>query len=219
MGVHDAPPIRPGAAPVLDTGAVRFSTFAVTQPIWVRMTDVLLRWLRYHFGAASRIEYPSIVDRVFVDGESSPITIASLAEWKPTESDKRPAILVDRLDQETDLANRPIGIQYQGVREGYHTDFMRGQHVVHCLGGREGEAEYLAAEVWRELKRFAPIAQKYLCLYRFMPERIMKRRQLDEYREHYVASIPVFYYYEESWRIWNTEELPITQIQTILNGV
>jgi len=219
MGDYDSLPIRPGAAPILDTGEVRFTTFAATQPIWVRMTDVLLRWLRYHFSAAARIEYPDLVGRVWTDNESSPIVIASLAEWKPTTSDQRATILIDRLDQETDMNTRPIGPQYQGVRQGYFTDFMRGQHVVHCIGGREGEAEYLAAEVWRELKRFAPIARDYLCLYRFLPERIMKRRQLsDDYKETYTVSIPVFYYYQEAWRLNNTEEVPITEIQTILNG-
>lgn len=220
MGVYDAPPIRPGAAPILDTGEVRFTTFAATQPIWLRITDALLRWLRFHFGAASRIEYPNLVDRVWTDNESSKIVIASLAEWRPTQTDERPALLVDRLDQETDMNTRPIGPQYQGVRQGYFTDFMIGRHVVHCLGGREGEAEYLASEVWRELKRFAPIAREYLCLYRFLPERIMKRRQLsDEHREHYACSIPVFYGYQEAWRLHPNPEVSVTQIQTILNGV
>jgi hypothetical protein len=217
MGSLDASPIRPGAAPTLDTGAIRFSTFAATQPIWVRMTDVLIRWLRYHFGDASRIEYPDLVDRVYVDGDSSKIVITSLAEWKPNSSDHRPAILIDRLDQETDMANRPIGPQYQGIRTGYFTDFMRGQHVVHCLGGREGEAEYLAAEVWRDLKRFAPKAREYLCLYRFLPERIMKRRQLDEHKETYAVSIPCSYYYDESWKLTNLSESEITGIFTTVN--
>lgn len=220
-GQYDAPPIRPGAEPTLDVGAVRFAAETAIQPIWIRMTPVLVRWLRHHFSAESRIEFANLIGRVWTGNvETTGIVITSLAEWKPDMSGERPSILVDRLDQVEDLAKRPIGMQFQGVRPGHFMSFMQGQHVIHCLGGREGEAEFLACEVWREMKRFAPKVQKYLCLYRFQPERIMKRRQLeDEVKEHYVTSVPVSYYYDESWRLYDTDETEVTNIQTILNGL
>lgn len=216
----DEPPIRPGAAPTLDTTAVGFAAVAASQPIWMRMTEVLVRWLRYHFSAASRIEYPFLVNRVWVDNETSPIMIDSLARWNPNQSQERPAILVDRLNQETDVQHRVLGEQYQGIRPGNYTGYMVGHHVVHCLGGRDGETEYLASEVWREIKRFGHIARQYLCLARFLPEQILKRKQLsDEHREHYATSIVLSYNYTESFRTYNVAEAEITQIQTVIAGL
>lgn len=219
MPDYDAQPIRPGAAPTLTLSALGNASNGASQPISQRMTEVLIKWLRFHFSLASRIEYPVLADRVWTNLESTPLVISSLAEWKPNEADKRPAILIDRLDQETDMQHRPIGPQYQGVKEGYHEDFMVGQHVVHCLGGKEGEAEYLAFEVWRELKRFAPVVRDYLCLYRFIAMRVPKRRKLDdEHSSTHAISIPVIYNYGESWKLFPTDESVVTQIQTILDG-
>lgn len=218
---YDAPPIRPGAEVTLDAAAVRFTEESTWQPVWIRMTPVLVRWLRHHFSVASRIEFPNLTERVWTnDPATTGIVITSLAEWNPRQSGQRPTILVDRLDQQEDLSKRPIGMQFQGIRKDYFMSFMQGQHVIHCLGGREGEAEFLADEVWREMKRFSPRIQPYLCLYRFQPLSITKRRQLsDEYKEHFVTSVPIMYYYDESWRLYNVGESEVTNIGTVLAGL
>ncbi len=195
----DLDPIRPDAAPQLNAATVGVESQKLAQPIYVRMTEVLVRWLRFHFSVATRIEYPNLVERVWVDSPNTPIVIASLAEWKPTNADQRPVILVDRMDQDRDLPHRGIGDQYQGVRQDAYSFITVGQHVVHCFGGREGEAEYLAAEVWRELVRFAPLMRDRLCLLRLLPYKIGKRVQLsDDHKETYNIPIVIMYGYWDS---------------------
>lgn len=215
----DAPPIREGAAPTISVSGVGFNSLAGHQPGWVRLTEALVRWLRGHFSVASRIEYPDLVGRVWTSNrEQSPIQICSLAEWNPTESNKRPAILVDRLDQERDLAHQAIGDQWQGVRPGNYWILKTGQHVVYCVGGREGEADLLAAEVERELVRFGPIAQQYLCLMRFRPVKTGRRVQIPEYREHYASPIVCIYAYQDMFRIFPVDEEAIAAIKAVVTA-
>lgn len=212
---YSVPSIRPGAAPTLDVVQAGLTATPTAAPVYVRLTEVLVSWLRWHFSAASRIEYPNLVGRVYTPAnkESSPIVITSLAEWTPQTANKRPSVLVDRLDQERDMQTRGIGDQFQGVAPGNYQHFMIGQHVVHCIGGREGEAEYLAAEVWRDLSRFAPVARERLCLYRFLPMKIGKRVQLDEHKETYTVPVPMIYGYGEAWGVHALDEEEINAIR------
>jgi hypothetical protein len=214
---YDVDPIRPGAEPRLSvSGAGLTTTNGADQPIYVRMTNALTRVLRYGFGAASRIEYPDLVDRVWVEGESSPIQISSLAEWRPASASARPAILIDRLDQDHDVTHRAIGDQYQGVKPGAFSWLVTGAHAAHCIGGRDGEAEILGAQVWRNLKRWAPIIRQSLCLVRFLPVKIGRRAQIAEFKQHYVVSVIVTYGYWEASRIIPLDEEEITSIRLSL---
>jgi hypothetical protein len=213
----DLPPVRPGAAPTIDLVATNLDENAQWQPAWVRVTAGLVKWLRFHFASAARIEHPALADRVWTADPSSPIFISSLAEWNPTQSTQRPAVLVDRLEQAKDMGARAIGDQFQGGAPGRYGHLMQGRHVVHCLGGREGEADLLAWEVWRELVRFArPVGQR-LCLLRLLPERIGKRVQLTaESKEHYTTPIELGYGYLEEWRLTVQDEPEVTAINTLL---
>lgn len=213
---YSVPPIRAGAVPTLDTVATGMTDLQ-PQPVFLKITTLLTRWLRYHFSAASRIEFPVLINRVWTSDEQSPITITSLAEWNPKNSEQRPAILIDRLDQGKDMDHRIIGDQLQGVQPGYFTDITLGQHVIHCIGGREGEAETLAAEVWRELKRFGPVFRDKVCLMRFLPVKIGRRVQLEEYKEHYTVPISVVYAYQETWKLTVADEEEVTAIRSILS--
>lgn len=217
----DAPPIRDGAAPQLDptaTGA-KLDALSCIQPAYMVLTTAIVGWLRYHFGAESRIEYEPLKSRVYtpLNMESSPIQIMSLAEWKPTTAGQRPCILVDRLDQDKDMLNRPIGEQFQGVRMGYFGNFWIGQHVVHCVGGREGEAELLAAEVLRDLERFAPVVRERLNLLRLTTLKVGKRRQIEEYKEHFSVPVPVVYGYQNAWTVRPLDEQEIAAIRVQFN--
>jgi len=211
----DADPIRPGAAPTFDPVTTGIDARGCIQPAYLQITDSLVSWLRYHFSLASRIEYPALVDRVYLpnDREKSPIQISSLAEWNPKNAGQRPAVLVDRLEQDKDMQNRPIGEAFQGITPGYYGNFMLGQHVIHCLGGREGEAELLAAEVFRDVDRFAPIARQRLNLLRFTCVKVGKRRQMEESREHYSVPVICVYGYQNAWKITPLDEAEITTIR------
>lgn len=214
---HDIDPIRASANPTIDVVSAGLRTNVHWQPAWVRMTEVLVRWLRFHFSAESRIEHPDLIGRVWTAQPSSPIFISSLAEWAPNQSQERPAVLVDRLDQDKEMNQRGIGDQLQGIKPGQFAHFMNGQHVVHCLGGRDGEAEAVAFEVWRELTRFAPYLRELLCLLRLLPMRIGKRVQLSqEHKEHYSVPIVLAYGYSEAWRVKVLDEEEITAIKSLV---
>lgn len=214
-------PIRTAAIPTLDIPASGLDQNTAIQPAWFRLTEALVKWLRFHFSSSVRIEHPDLIDRVWVsDPEKSPIFISSLAEFAPKSSQQRPSILVDRLDQEKNMQQRGIGDSLQGVAPGAYAHLMNGRHVVHCLGGREGEAEILAFEVWRELVRFAPEIGPRLCLIRLLPGRIGKRVQLsNEHSEHYTVPIEIGYSYFEQWRVYPTDEAEITAIKTMINSL
>lgn len=215
---YDADPIRPGADPRLDVNAAGLRNRQTLNPASIRMTGALVGWLRYHFGLASRIEFPNLAGRVYTsDPGTTQIWIGSLAEWKPELSGKRPALLVDRLAQDFDMQHRVLADQFQGIKPGFYCDFMQGTHVVHCVGGREGETDFLAYEVWREFGRYRNIARDALCLHRFLPLQIGKRVQLaDEHKEHYTVPVIVAYAYEQTWRVRPLDEVEITQVRTVL---
>lgn len=210
-------PIRAAASPTLDVVSAGLRTGSDVQPAWIRLTEGFVKVLRWHFADASRIEFPVLVDRVWVaDNERSPIVITSLAHWNPTQSAERPAILVDRLDQSKDLQNRGIGDALMGIRPGGYAHFMNGQHVVHCLGGREGEAEYLACEVFREFTRFGRVIAEALCLNKLLTTTVGKRVQLsNEAKEHYSIPVTLFYHYSEAWAVRPTDEEEVMGIKTL----
>lgn len=219
VDAYDAPSVRPGAAPTLSVSGSGLAAGQQIQPAWLRITAAIVRVLRWHFGAAGRIEHPDLADRVWTaDQEQSPIQIASLAEWKPANAGQRPAVLVDRLDQEKDVARRLIGNQYQGVRPGYLWWLKTGSHVVHCLGGREGEVDVLAWEVERDLARFANVIREAVCLHRFDVVTIKKRTQLDDEHgtHHYTVPVVCTYGYEETARVFPLDEAEVTAVRTLL---
>lgn len=214
----DLPPLRPGAAPTLSISGSQIGANRTQQPAWIRVTSVLVQALRWHFSLASRIEFADLAARVWTPDPQTPIVITSLAEWKPDSSSQRPAILVDRLVQEKDQQTMGIGDQLMGIKQGNFSDFMTGSHVIHCLGGREGEADILATEVWRELKRFAQEIRKAACLLRFRPYQIGKRVQIGaEQKEHYSTPILALYGYEEAWRVTPLDEAEVLSLRTTIN--
>jgi hypothetical protein len=217
---YDLPPFRqlppPPSAPTITVSTVA-GTDVTIQPAWYRLTGALVRWIRFHFSLVTRIENPALIGRVWTPAEDAPIFISSLAEWEPRKSEQRPAVLVDRLDQDKDMAHRGIGDQLQGGQPGRFAHFMNGRHVVHCLGGAEGEAELLAHEVWRDLVRFAPVLREKLCLLRLIPVRVGKRVQLsNEYKLIYTVPVELSYAYEECWRVQALDEPEITAIKSVL---
>ncbi len=212
----DVTPIRPGAAPDLNVVLADLVGRLDHQPVWSYMTQKLVKWFRYHFSLAARIELPDLADRVWLpDQEKSPIKITSLAEWTPLAADQRPAILVDRLDQDLDQKTAGIGERLMGGAPGFrYAHFVAGSHVVHCLGGREGEADNLANEIWRECSRFAHVFREAMCLYRFRAVKVGKRAQITETdgKQHYSTPVLLTYYYEESWKVTPLDEAAVAAI-------
>lgn len=224
--MNPADPLRAGALPNLDRDAAKLYPTSTgsglpdyVAPAFVWMTGKLAGWMQYHFGVTTRIEFPALKDRVWSsDPAVSQIWIGSLAEWDPKQSEKRPAILIDRAEQDLDVQHLGIGAgQLQGVRPGYYMHYMTGTHEFNCLGGREGEAEYLAAEVWRELTRYADRVRRWLCLARLLPVRVGRRRQLDQYKEIYTVPVFLSYVYTEAWTSKPADEAEVNAVRSIVS--
>lgn len=211
-------PVRPGADPQLNLAQAGLAGRPGQGPPWLYMTQTLVRLLRWAFSAQSRIEFPALADRVWTNDEASPIWISSLAEWAPAKANQRPCLLVDRLPQKLDQARAVIGRQFQGVKPGQYMHFMGGAHVVHCTGGRDGEAEFLAAQAFRWLAFYANQIEEALCLIRFRAVEVGKRTQLEDYKEVYTVPLPVEYYYQENWKVYPTDEKEVMGIITGLGG-
>jgi len=219
VDAYDLPPPRPGAAPKLDTSSAgaNIQPRPSNGPQWSLLTPAFIRILQYHFGDASRIEDPYLVGRVWTNQPSSPIVITSLAEWKPDQSNQRPALLVDRLQQMRDPSKNLIGGgQFQGVRPDNYALFMVGSHVIHVVGGREGEADVLAKEVGRELSRFANILAPKLCLNRLRYQETGKRTELTEHKQIYTVPVIMTYEYMEQWRVTRDDE---AAVNSIISGI
>lgn len=206
-------PAYPDASPTVSASAIRS-----TNP-WppLKITEALLKWLRHHFSDASRIELPNLRSRVYVDNENTPITIASLAEWRPTNSDQRPAILVNREAQQPvpglrGIDNRLMGGCGLGNTVTAYTQYWSGTHVVYCYGGREGEGEELAVEVVRELAGFQSLARLILCLEKLQVSGVGKRVQLPEFKETWLIPVVLEYGYALKWRIGSLDTAAVTAI-------
>lgn len=198
---------RAGASPALDVRI--FNSLPRTWPLQ-KVTNLLLLWMQYHFGLASRIVQPQLADKVWTNSPASPILITSLADFKPTDSQKRAAILPARQTVKMHQESRGLGANRQlagcghGPLRRVYQKYMIGRHLIHCVGGKEGEAEVLATEVYEEISDFCPIIQEALCFVTFRCDEIGPRMQLEEHKQTYTVPVLVDYAYVRSWEITGT---------------
>lgn len=193
---------RPGADLVLDREAIG-ATGATGQHGAYRVHEGLLKWMRYHFADPTRIATPNLVERVWTDEPSTPLIIASLAEYNPEQASGRPALLVQMNRQTPDpqrrsIDHRPMGGCGTGEAALVHTRFWYGQHTIHCVAGAEGEALLLATEIADEIDFFAHIVRPGWCLHRLELTGIGERRKLEEYKETWSVPVGLHYGYARS---------------------
>lgn len=173
----------------------------------LRVTKGALAWLRFHFGEAGRIHCPQLKNLVYVpdgpDGEpTTPLVISTLAEYRPNDASRRPAVLVERGDQQLEGAAAGIGLRELGTFQLNHTVPMHGSHTVFCLAGREGEIELLAAEVLLELVGFHQQAADRLCLRRLRAPAMGRRVRLDEpFKDTWTVPIHITYDYDVRFQV------------------
>ncbi len=188
----------------------------VRNPIWPseKVTELLLLWLRKHF-VAGKIENENLRDRIWVNNETTPIIIATSAEWKPTNSNQRPAILVQAHDQIPlirGIDNRLIGGSGNEAARLRYEAHWQGMHIIQCIGGREGEAYALAGEVASDILKFQHVIRSYLGFRRFRIERIGSRMKYEEHKETWMVPISITYEYPIMWRVKRTDAEDIADI-------
>jgi hypothetical protein len=164
--------------------------------------------MRYHFADTTRIVLDELADKVWIDTAETPIIIGSLAEYNPEQANNRPAILVARLAQqpagEKGIDHRRMGGCGPGDAAVIRHMMWSGAHVIHCIGGREGEGELLASEVWSEITGFLNLVAPRICLIRAECNGVAPRTLMEEHKETWTSPIGIAYTY---WR--STREYPL----------
>jgi len=185
-----------------------------------RLTKFLLKWFRYHFSNADLIVDPALKSRVWVDDINSPIHISTLAEYTPADDERRPAVLVERRDQQR-LAELDVlggtGGDYALVDSNVYIP-MAGQTVVMCVGGREGESDAIAAELFGELSAFLPALQQ-TSLPEFKRVRLAgigPRQQLPTFKDTWTTQIFLEYHYQMVYRVFPGATAPVREIYQAL---
>lgn len=208
---------RPGAYPTLDLSAIGAAGPSTTHPA-VRMDEVALKWMRYHFGDASRIVDPQLTGKVWRDEDATPILIKSLAEFDQEAANGRPAVLIEMADQMPDttrsIDHRRVGGCGTGNGVYAYGQLWVGSHTFHCVGGREGEAKSLAFEVYKDLLGFSRVVGPALCLVRLEVMGVGRRRKLEEFQETWAYPVGLRYAYWQSWVLEQPDAVALGKVRT-----
>lgn len=183
-----------------------------------KLTEVLIRWMRHHFGSANRIENGNLKSRLWVAGETTPIIIGSPAEWNPNNANLRPAVLIEAQEQQPGPQNgideRLMGGGGIEAMELRYVSFWQGSHIVYCLGGQEGEVLALWSEVLRELHQFQSQMRAALDLMSLKVAGSGRRVKIDVgSKSEWMIPIVLSYKYRHEWRVKYTDD---TALQNIL---
>jgi hypothetical protein len=178
------------------------------------MTGVIRQLLLQHFADRSNLESDvlreandegnPLGDYLWRAGDTSGILIESVTRWLPDQADGKPAVIIKR--NSWSVQRRGINDMHQGhvVIDGFdrYTTFMSGSHTLFAITQEAGEAELLAAEVYKCLVGFGPIIRKSLQILRFVIAEVGGLAQLkDTPQPQFVVPIVVAYAHEESWAL------------------
>lgn len=167
------------------------------------VTGFLRQWFIQHFSKESFIEHPEVRGLLWKAADSSDLEIESITRWKPSTTEKRPAIIISRNDWKVlrlGIDDRMMGVRSLTGIEHYAT-YLEGSHTLFCLSSKPTEAEILAAEVYREMIQFGPIVREELDLKRFVVVGVGKLFELEEARENFAVPVTVAYAIEERWKL------------------
>jgi hypothetical protein len=167
------------------------------------ITGFLVQVFRQHFADRTNIEEPSLRDSLWKIQDPTGIVVESITRWDSNKANRRPAIVVKR--GPASFLRLGIGDLCMGwIHESgfdYYLSFMTGSHTLFCIGNEAGEAERLAAEVYREIVQFGPVLRHYLGLHRFVLAEVGQLYRLPEATDGYAVPVSVAYAYEEFWRL------------------
>ena len=180
----------------------RTPNFCSLGPRPIIMTGFMRTLMRDHFANPDSIEHPQFRDRVWSPDEcDSGIHIEDATVWTPTQTGKRPAIIVRRNNWKAVKMgiNNYIGLTDEGFDQ--HAKFMQGSHTLFCIASEGAEAEILATETYRYLLHFGPVVRHYFRLHLFELIEVGSLNELEEATERYMVPITVAYAWEEMWTL------------------
>ncbi len=181
---------------------------------------LLLILIRGHFADPNNIEDERLKLYPYKNNDSTGILIEPIAKWKPTLTEKRPAVILKRNTAKVVRMGindkMQLGIGPAAARDVYAT-FVVGSHTLFCIAGEGAEAENLGAEVYRELIEFGPVIREMMNLHKFLLSEVGELSIIDdEGTENFVVPVSVTYAFEEAWEI--TQATPkLSKITLSLN--
>lgn len=187
------------------------------------LTGLLVQLLRQHFASpeGAGVEDATLRDRVWRPDETTKIIINSATKWDPTVAMSRPAILVRRNDVQ--VARQGINDELMGASDisgipAYST-LLIGSHTLFVVDNEAGGAEYLAAEVARDLIQFGPEIRKRFYLMRFLILGIGELMLVEEAAGSWVIPVTVAWAAQETWKLIQHVPLLKTLNATILEKI
>lgn len=186
-----------------------------------QFTGLLQLWLTQHFSNSDNIQEVGVKNRVWnEDPEVSLIQILPVYDWRPEQTEQRPALLIKRHELKfvrVGIDNRLMGGGPGADTKQYYAGLMQGSHTVFCIGGSGGEAEELAAEVMNELMKFSPAVRAWLNLKRIELVGVSELAKLEESKEHFVVPVNIAYAFLQEWELLSLDDPVLVRINTIIN--
>jgi hypothetical protein len=172
-------------------------------------TGILIQWMRQHFTNPANIENPMLREALWTaDIATTGIVIDSVFKWNPAQTEMRPGIFVKRNPWKI-LRYGIDDRKMVGVNNGccvstntrIHNTMCQGSHTLFCITGESAEAELLAAEVYRELMEFGPVARAVFNFLRFTVTDVGEPSILEEATEIFVVPVVVSYGAQDVWTV------------------
>ena len=186
------------------------------------ITGLFQLWLTQHYANANNIQQASLKARVWnSDPELSQIQILPLFDYRPNETEQRPALIIKRQELKFiryGIDNRWMG---SGGKDGgtrIYEALMQGSHTVFCIAGESGEAEDLAYETYQELMKFAPVVREWVNLTRIQLVGVGEVSKLEEATENFIVPIDIAYSFPEKWELLTLDAPILTEIRLLLTS-
>ncbi len=168
------------------------------------LTGFLVDWMRKHFSVGNVTEDPDLSNTLWKADDTSVILIESITRWKPSDTEKRPAVIIRRNDitnERQGIDDKLMGAFPRTNGPDSFTTYFKGSHTLFCITREGAEAEKLAAEVYRELVEFGKVYRDELRLIKLQLQSIGAIFKVEECKETFAVPVTISYAFDESWTI------------------
>ncbi len=174
------------------------------------ITGMVIDTLRQHYADNELIEEKNLKDAIFKNNDSTDILIQEVSDWRPQNTQKRPAIIVARGRIEKSKEKRSIGNRLHLEPDTFAAVFT-GSLDLFCIANTGAQAELLATDVYKNLLYFSSFYKSTLNLAWWDLDYIEKISKIEEAQEHYCVPVRMDFGYYDIWRIAKND-VPIRSI-------